>query len=62
MTTSAKRISGATLDPAHREQPNDMEDRWYASVAMATFSIGGTFAVLWVSFLAWGAGRLLKIW
>ena len=62
MAIFAKDSSGATLDTAHSKLPNDIEDRWYESVAMATVSIGGIFAVLWVSLLVWSAGRLLTAW
>jgi hypothetical protein len=62
MAIFAKDSSGATLDKAHSKLPNDIEDRWYESVAMATVLIGGIFAVLWVSLLVWSAGRLLTAW
>ena len=62
MTILAKSNSGAMLGTAHRKLPNDMEDRWYESVAVATISIGGVFAVLWIGLLVWSAGRLLAAW
>ena len=62
MTIFAKNNSGAMLDTAHGKLPDDMEDRWYESVAMATMSIGGILTLLWIGLLIWCAGRLLTAW
>ena len=50
------------FDTARSKLPSDIEDGWYESVAMATMSIGGVFAVLWIGLLVWSAGRLLTAW